>query len=444
MAEPMLLSVDELRAAARLAGVPVAPLVSDDDPDEPRVDLAALRGLAARGLVVGLAEASPEPAGDLVAALAALDEPEWLLDLDLDRAVEDPSDSAMVGGRAAAAAHRPAVERRRQHGEDDRNQRWNHAVGPHGSVTLTAVRAGFVHVDWGACLDLDGLATTCGLPGSPTSLPAPPPGDDEADGDPRGHVDGTAPTSTQTRLGDDRSADDDGGPGGAAVLIDIQNGSGDDGTGDEYGDASRDRPLAGFEVGSEVHVDADAYALDGDLNAAVTTLVDAGVADSVARQWVDAVASRRSAAAVRVVRRLHGGATEVRELRWLVGGDGQVWRVDGGSAHGAAGANDTGHRGGDITGSDELAIGGSLVPISGDDEDRSRVRLVGTGELRAALAEILTPPLTPAAAGSAIRTGSAEAGTAVGTWPEGGDRPSRAAPSSPPDDVAIGLGRRWA
>jgi hypothetical protein len=276
----LLLSVDELRAAARLAGVPVPPLVAEDDPDDPRVDLAALRGLAARGLVVGLAEADPEPAGILAAALAALDEPTWLLDVELDTS---PEPLLPAEPRAGSGFGGPGRDDDPRHGL----RQWNEVQGPGGSASMTALLGGLVHIHLDA--ERHGaaeLADRCGLP--------------------------------------DHVATDD----------------------------------IGFEVAVAGHVDADALALQGDLDGAVTILADCGVPVVAARQWVDAVASRRSAAAVRLVRRLDQGVAEVRELRWLVGGDGEVWQVD-----------------------------------AGLQQDAAHVRRVSAGHLRAELADVLGPPV---------------------------------------------------
>lgn len=51
MAGSLVLTVDELRALSRLVEVSLPRFVTDGDPDEVRVDAAALRGMAARGLV---------------------------------------------------------------------------------------------------------------------------------------------------------------------------------------------------------------------------------------------------------------------------------------------------------------------------------------------------------------------------------------------------------
>jgi hypothetical protein len=113
--ERLVLGVDELRAAARLAGVPVPFLVAADDPHDPRVDLAALRGLAARGLVTGLEAADPEPAGPLATVVDALVEPELVLEVERD------------GGRDTLQAE-----------------------GQGGGLTLTALPGGLVEVGLGA------------------------------------------------------------------------------------------------------------------------------------------------------------------------------------------------------------------------------------------------------------------------------------------------------
>jgi hypothetical protein len=47
-------TVDELRAATRIGGYWLPAAILDDDDEDLRVDLAALRGLAVRGLVDGV------------------------------------------------------------------------------------------------------------------------------------------------------------------------------------------------------------------------------------------------------------------------------------------------------------------------------------------------------------------------------------------------------
>jgi hypothetical protein len=274
----LVLSVDELQAGARLAGVPVPPMAADDDPDDPRVDLAALRGLAARGLVAGLADADPEPSGLLSAVLAALDEPDWLLDVEIDvDLAPDRSPHQPGNGRSLPGS--------RQH------RRWNSLCGPGGAASVTALLGGLVHVDLDAVPDSAAeLAVRCGLPDVGAGRVAPAPG------------------------------------------------SGSD----------------GFEVKAAAHVEADALALAGELDAAVAALVAAGVPSGAASGWVAAVATYRSAAAVRLARRIGGGAVEERELRWLVGGDDRVWRIGG-------------------------------------DGDVSRVSAVGVDGVRATLADLLQP-----------------------------------------------------
>lgn len=281
----LVVSVDELRAAVRLAGVPVPPAAGDDDPDDPRVDLAALRGLAARGLIVGLSEGDPEPAGVLATALAAFDEPDWILDVELDE-----------------------LDRRRESGDGRwpdghrEHRRWNSYNGPHGAASAMVLLGGLMQVDLDGVPDsaVD-LAARCGLP--------------EESGRPAAEGQGDLPDASV---------------GG--------------GTGEPDG----------FEVTTAAHVEADALALAGELAAATAALAEGGARRGPASRWVEAVASHRSAVAVRVARRVADLAIEERELRWLVGGDHRVWQVDG-------------------------------------DDDVSRVRVVSADDVRAALADLLPP-----------------------------------------------------
>jgi hypothetical protein len=69
----VVLSVDELRALGRVADVVVPAFVEDDDPADPIVDLAAVRGLMARGLVAASGAAPGDAVrldDDLAAVLA--------------------------------------------------------------------------------------------------------------------------------------------------------------------------------------------------------------------------------------------------------------------------------------------------------------------------------------------------------------------------------------
>jgi len=61
---PLVLTVDELRALHRVTGAWVPTFVAEDDSRDSRVDVAALRGLAARGLV----DLVPDAAGEFALA----------------------------------------------------------------------------------------------------------------------------------------------------------------------------------------------------------------------------------------------------------------------------------------------------------------------------------------------------------------------------------------
>ncbi|MEV0567532.1 hypothetical protein [Dactylosporangium sp. NPDC050588] len=74
----LTLTLDELRALARLAGYWLPADVTDDDDADMRIDLAAVRGLAARGLLPG-----EEP---LAGALEPLTGPRTAVEIDADEA----------------------------------------------------------------------------------------------------------------------------------------------------------------------------------------------------------------------------------------------------------------------------------------------------------------------------------------------------------------------
>lgn len=58
----LVVSVDELRALARVVGLVAPAFVADDDADDEHIDLVALRGLMARGLI---GVTGPDPDGEL-------------------------------------------------------------------------------------------------------------------------------------------------------------------------------------------------------------------------------------------------------------------------------------------------------------------------------------------------------------------------------------------
>lgn len=74
----LVLTADELRALARLVGYWLPADVTDDDDADMRIDLAAVRGLAARGLVPG-----DEPLAGVLEPLAA---PRTVVEIDADEA----------------------------------------------------------------------------------------------------------------------------------------------------------------------------------------------------------------------------------------------------------------------------------------------------------------------------------------------------------------------
>jgi hypothetical protein len=74
-----------------------------------------------------------------------------------------------------------------------------------------------------------------------------------------------------------------------------------------------------FEVSSAVHAEADDLLVAGDTDGARRRLVAGGVADPAARAWIDAIAGRRDAVAIRC---------DDGELCWIVDRDDRCWEVD--------------------------------------------------------------------------------------------------------------------
>jgi len=233
----MVVSIDELRAASRLVGANMPPLLAGGDPDDTRVDLAALRGLAARGLVVGLEAGDPEPVGDLADTLAALDDMVALAEVERDLGAE-------TGGTG---------------------ERWAVARGRTGTVVLRLRAGGLLDVT----MDLAD-------PGSAI-------------------VDGCALGDLEART---------------AVIPEP------------------------WSVDSEALDTAEEMIMEGEGDRAATILVSAGAQTECAERWVRAVEQRRGGASVTVARLLSDadGAVEVRDVRWLVDGNGLGWRVDGGDS----------------------------------------------------------------------------------------------------------------
>jgi hypothetical protein len=233
----MVVSVDELRAASRLLGAHMPPFLAEGDPDDTRVDLAALRGLAARGLVVGLEVGGPEPVGDLADALAALDDMVALAEVVRD-----------LGAEGGGAAERSAVARGRT-----ATVVLHHRAGGLVDVTMDVADPGSVIVERCALGDLGAQRTVTPEP---------------------------------------------------------------------------------WSVDSDALERAEDLIMDGEGGSAATVLVSAGAPAESAGHWVRAVEQRRGGASVTVARLLGDpdDAVEVRDVRWLVDGDGLGWRVDGGDS----------------------------------------------------------------------------------------------------------------
>lgn len=118
MTQHLVLSADELQAAARVAGITLPPLLAIGDADQPRVDLAALRGLAARSLVAGLGDGLPQLSGALVDALDVLDAPSLVAEAEVD-----------AGGSPASPP-----------------ERWTVVVGAGSAVLFSLLAGGLVDV----------------------------------------------------------------------------------------------------------------------------------------------------------------------------------------------------------------------------------------------------------------------------------------------------------
>lgn len=102
-----VLSVEEIRAVARYADLTAPGCATRADPEDPRIDAAALRGLAARGLFV--LEPSTPAAECLSAELSALLHPCQEAGLAAEVVRHDPSgvDQVDVVGGPAATLFRP-------------------------------------------------------------------------------------------------------------------------------------------------------------------------------------------------------------------------------------------------------------------------------------------------------------------------------------------------
>lgn len=107
--EALVVTVDEVRALARLRGSTLPAALADDDEPEPRVDAAALRGLAARGLAAVAGSASDRsvdevvPAPALRALLVLLNDAVTLVEVDVDAGGVDRR-AVAAGGPAGTVA----------------------------------------------------------------------------------------------------------------------------------------------------------------------------------------------------------------------------------------------------------------------------------------------------------------------------------------------------
>lgn len=102
-AEPLVVSVDELRAVCRVTDAVLPAFVTDDDAKIEAVDIAALRGLAARGLVALTDDDDLWIADDVQAAVAPTRDARLLVEVDEDTGL-DTFTWALVGGDAGPTA----------------------------------------------------------------------------------------------------------------------------------------------------------------------------------------------------------------------------------------------------------------------------------------------------------------------------------------------------
>ena len=94
---PLVVSVDELRAICRVTDAVLPAFVTDDDAKIEAVDIAALRGLAARGLVALTDDEDLWIADDVLAALSPTRDARLLVEIDEDTGFESRTWAALGG-----------------------------------------------------------------------------------------------------------------------------------------------------------------------------------------------------------------------------------------------------------------------------------------------------------------------------------------------------------
>lgn len=100
---PLILTVDELRATARVEDLVLPAFVTDDDPVDEQIDLVALRGLVARGLVALAGREADDGIrldDELVALLGPTRGARVLVEVDEEQGGGAPSTWAALGGDA--------------------------------------------------------------------------------------------------------------------------------------------------------------------------------------------------------------------------------------------------------------------------------------------------------------------------------------------------------
>lgn len=100
---PLVVSVDELRAVCRATDAVLPVFVSDGDAEIEAVDIAALRGLAARGLVALTDDQDLWIADDVLAVLAPTKAASFVVEVDEDTGFDNRTWAA-VGGDAGPTA----------------------------------------------------------------------------------------------------------------------------------------------------------------------------------------------------------------------------------------------------------------------------------------------------------------------------------------------------
>jgi len=268
---PIVLTVDELGALDRIIGLALPRFVTEDDEADLRVDAAAIRGLAARGLVT-IDESDAADPITLSPALARLLAP--------CRDATAVAELVLETGGVTA----------------------RHALFAAGGAPTTHYReqpAGLVLVDVTTRPFADEVRELCRL--------------DELARDGSGSFGVTADAHAPAKV--------IAGDSGRSLAFGV--------TADAHAPAKvmagDSRGSLAFGVTADAHIRADDRLGAGDPAGAVAILVAAGAPAEAARGWADAVSGRRIAVTLTVA-----GRHRAAELRWLVAADGTPWRIAAG------------------------------------------------------------------------------------------------------------------